>query len=301
MKRQTLLVLFLAVCICLAGGCKKSKAKQRRAAQTQQDVVVHTTTIHEAAATGNISWIKVLLEQGVSPNARNAQGETPLLVAIKAGNSRSVAFLLQNGADRNEEQADGHPLWVEESARMTPEILRFMLPGDAPAEHIYQALNEAISHSPYERVVEELLAVAETQPDFAKQCFWPAALQSTNQMVVDSLLIRNILPVNGCGGADTPPLISAIQAGNEKLTASLMLLGADPARRDSAGYTAAYYAMKAGWSDVANQLMREEERKRAEHYAAVLARKRAAARARSGAGQCRIRKSDGTTVPCPQL
>lgn len=301
MKRQFLFVIFLAVCVCLAGGCKKSRAKQQSPAQSQQEIVVPTATLHEAAASGNVSWMRILLEQGSDPNSRNEQGETPLLVAIKAGNARSVAFLLQNGADRGEVQPDGHPLWVEEAGIMTPEILRFMLPGNAAPADVYQALNEAIVHNPYERVVEELLSVAQAQPDFAKQCFWPAALQSTNQTVVDSLLIRNILPVNGCDGVKEPPLVSAIKAGNEKLTASLILLGADPTRQDEAGYTAAYYAMKAGWSDISKQLIQEEERKRAEEYAAVLARKRAAARARHGSGQCSIRKSDGSTIPCPQL
>ena len=301
MKRQTFLAVFLAVCICLAGGCKKAPSKQHSSAQDQRKMVVPTATMHEAAAAGNVSWMRVLLEQGSDPNAHNAQGETPLLVAIKAANARSVAFLLQNGANRGEVQPDGHPLWVEEAGIMTPEILRFMLPADASAEDIYQALHEAILHNPYEHVVEDLLEAAQTQPDFAQQCFWPAALQSTNQTVVDSLLIRNILPVNGCDGVKEPPLVSAIKAGNEKLTASLILLGADPTRQDETGYTAAYYAMKAGWSDISQQLIQEEERKRAEEYAAVLARKRAAARARHGSGQCSIRKSDGSTVPCPQL
>ena len=141
MKRKFLFVIFLAVCVCLAGGCKKSRAKQQSSAQSQQEIVVPTATLHEAAASGNVSWMRILLEQGSDPNSRNEQGETPLLVAIKAGNARSVAFLLQNGADRGEVQPDGHPLWVEEAGIMTPEILRFMLPGNAAPADVYQALN----------------------------------------------------------------------------------------------------------------------------------------------------------------
>ena len=64
---------------------------------------VHGDTIlHYAASTGNLAILKKSLGQGEqtpSVNNRNIFGETPLLQAARAGQTKSVQFLVNHGAD----------------------------------------------------------------------------------------------------------------------------------------------------------------------------------------------------------
>lgn len=303
MKYSYLFILVFGLCVGLLAGCSKSEtAMQHNASANATPGDSPVLSLHEAAVDGNIPSMTLLIEQGADPYALDANGITPLEAALQVNNERSVTFLLQNGASGKDLSQDGRPLWVAYAGSMTPDIARFMMPGDAPAEEVYQALSGAIAYSPYESTIEYFLAKAQTFPDFASRCFWPAAYVSQNQTVVDSLLIRNILPINGCPNSDEDaPLLVAVKRGKEKLAASLLLLGANPTKRDKAGYTASYYALKNGQKELADKLVAEEEKIRVEEYAAVLARKKAAARKRAGHGDCFIRKADGSTVPCPKL
>ncbi len=299
-------IFYIAMLILLLGfgaGCGKTDTPmQQNPPAVPQEEEHPVFTLHEAAISGNIPSMQLLLTQGADPHALNADGFSPLEVALQVNNDRSIKFLLQNGASGKDIGKDGLPLWVAYAGSIPPDMVRFMMPGDASATEVYQALSGAIAYNPSDLAVEYFLEKAKTFPDFSSRCFWPAALISKNQMVVDSLLIRNILPINGCpdSGEDSPLLV-AVKQGNEKLASSLLLLGANATKRDKAGYTASYYALKAGFKDLADKLVAEEERIRVEEYAAVLARKKAAARKRAGRGDCFIRKEDGTVVPCPKL
>ena len=87
-----------------------------------------------------------MIEQGADPHALDANGITPLEAALQVNNERSVTFLLQNGASGKDLSQDGRPLWVAYAGSMTPDIARFMMPGDATAEEVYRALSGAIAY-----------------------------------------------------------------------------------------------------------------------------------------------------------
>jgi len=57
------------------------------------------TLAHHAAAGGSEKILKALQKAGLGFTAANKAGETPLHVAVKAGKSGAVAWLLKNGAD----------------------------------------------------------------------------------------------------------------------------------------------------------------------------------------------------------
>lgn len=296
-------ILFIVLSVFLLPlGCKPSGTEmQANPTEQNQEKKAPVLALHEAVQTGNIASMKLLLEHGADVHAVNEQGFTPLELALQSNNERAVQFLLQNGAGNRDVNAQGKPLWIVYSATMTPSLMTTMFPSGASAEEVYEALSGAIAYNPNELTVDFLLEHAKSFPDFQTRCFWPAALVSQNQSMVDSLLIRNVLPLNGCPNMDEPPLVAAVRQDKDKLVASLLLLGANVTQRDKAGYTASYYALKKGNKELSDKLVAEEERIRAEEYAAVLARKKAAARKRAGKGECVIRKEDGTTVPCPRL
>ena len=66
------------------------------------------TTLHEAAASGNIAALAALLETESNLESRNELGLTPLHVASQAGQLGAAAFLIDQGADVNARDPDGN-------------------------------------------------------------------------------------------------------------------------------------------------------------------------------------------------
>ena len=65
-----------------------------------------STPLHRAAYVGNCELIQVLLDYGLDVNARNADGETPLVHATY-GQPKPVRLLLDHGADPNAQAYSG--------------------------------------------------------------------------------------------------------------------------------------------------------------------------------------------------
>jgi len=59
------------------------------------------TALHWAAQEGNIPIARVLFEKGADINAKNASGQTALIISAAEGNKDFVKFLLDLGADIN--------------------------------------------------------------------------------------------------------------------------------------------------------------------------------------------------------
>ena len=66
-----------------------------------------------AAAEGNLLRVETFLGQGVTPQAADARGVTPLFLAAKSGHREVVALLLEQGAVVNPARQDGvTPLFI---------------------------------------------------------------------------------------------------------------------------------------------------------------------------------------------
>ena len=59
------------------------------------------TSLHMAAAAGDVALAERLLSSGASPNERNESGDTPLHLAAYAGHVEVAELLLKHGADPN--------------------------------------------------------------------------------------------------------------------------------------------------------------------------------------------------------
>lgn len=69
--------------------------------------------LRKAAAEGNILRVQTFLEQGISTQAADEQGITPIFLAAKNGHRDVVALLLQRGDSVNPTRQDGvTPLFV---------------------------------------------------------------------------------------------------------------------------------------------------------------------------------------------
>ncbi len=81
----------------------------RAGAKTDQPGFDGDTVIHDAARHRNPKWLKLLLENGASPNVRNnASGATPLGRALIANGDKQFEMLLKAGADPNLADATGN-------------------------------------------------------------------------------------------------------------------------------------------------------------------------------------------------
>jgi ankyrin repeat protein len=69
--------------------------------------IVHAGPIHEAARSGNLDQVQLLIVQGVDVNEKAIRDETPLIFASLAGNGEIVNYLLQRGANIYARNASG--------------------------------------------------------------------------------------------------------------------------------------------------------------------------------------------------
>ena len=67
----------------------------------------HLPAMHRAAYWDYGDAIEDLLEEGDDPMAENANGETPLHLALRLGNRRAVEALVESGMDVNVRNAEG--------------------------------------------------------------------------------------------------------------------------------------------------------------------------------------------------
>jgi uncharacterized protein len=81
----------------------------RAGAKTDQPGFDGDTVIHDAARHRNPKWLRLLLENGASPNVRNsASGATPLGRALMADGDKQFEMLLKSGASPNLADATGN-------------------------------------------------------------------------------------------------------------------------------------------------------------------------------------------------
>lgn len=64
-----------------------------------------------AAIKGNFQMVKLLIENGYSPNTCNNEGQTPLHFAIRHNYTRTINILIHNGADETVENKEGKLPW----------------------------------------------------------------------------------------------------------------------------------------------------------------------------------------------
>lgn len=69
--------------------------------------------LREAAAEGNVLRVQTFLEQGVTAQAADERGITPIFMAAKHGHQHVIALLLEHGAALHHTRQDGvTPLFV---------------------------------------------------------------------------------------------------------------------------------------------------------------------------------------------
>ncbi|KAK9761390.1 hypothetical protein K7432_013752 [Basidiobolus ranarum] len=84
-----------------------------------------TQNIWLAASDGNLEEVKGFLEAGISVDAKDQNGYTPLHAAVSYGHTELVQFLLDSGANVNITDSDGDtPLHVCENFEVAEQLVK---------------------------------------------------------------------------------------------------------------------------------------------------------------------------------
>jgi ankyrin repeat protein len=84
-------------------------------------------TLCEAAATGTLYRVKVLIEAGADVEQNDEHGQTPLMLAVAAGHVELVKMLCAAGANVHAMRGDGGDLWTCAFAKPNAEIIRCLI------------------------------------------------------------------------------------------------------------------------------------------------------------------------------
>ena len=82
----------------------------------------------EAAARGDLETLKRLIATGISLEAANAAGETPLHLAVKHNQLAAAVLLIEGGGNINAQAANKDSPWLLAGALGRTEMLRHMIP-----------------------------------------------------------------------------------------------------------------------------------------------------------------------------
>lgn len=209
--------------------------------------------IWQAACIGKIGYVQRYLKEGVSINARDKRGFTPLMHALNTFQFQIVPDLLVAGADANVQDYDGTSALSLACRAGDAASAQLLLKAGARLEQ--GALSETScfalalkSRSP--QMVEALLG-AGTDPQCeirAENGRWPALVYAARVSSADvvELLVRRGIPVDTPCQDKTTPLIHAALSGNLGVIKRLITLGANLNAENVHGANALRYAAHYG-------------------------------------------------------
>ena len=187
------------------------------------------TPLHKAANKGHRIVVKLLINRGADPNARDPYGETPLQTAAFYGHKDAVKLLLNGGADPNGSDENGEtPLHAAERYSRK-EVVQLLLQEGAevnkPNKNGLTPLHYAAIHG-YKEMVQILLE-------------WGAEVNKPNRY------------------GETPLHYAAAgRHGNKDIVQILLKNGAIHNATDKDGHTPLSLAEERGHTDIANIIMR---------------------------------------------
>ncbi len=119
----------------------RSLAATPAAANTEDKL--HSRPLHYAAIYGSVDSVRILLEAGADPNARDQQGATPLIYA--AWNYEKTRLLVEKGAVVNTASKTGvTPLMIASSVHGNVATVRYLIAHHADARATDQLATDAL-------------------------------------------------------------------------------------------------------------------------------------------------------------
>ncbi|XP_048482111.1 rabankyrin-5 [Plutella xylostella] len=213
--------MFLIRCGCDVQSPRRSGTEPARDKQTP---------LHLCCSWGLRDVIQTLLEHGADINARDAEGKTPLHIAIENQHAGIISLVLsQPGLD----------LSIRDNRGVTPFAAALLAKNNKAAEAVLEKNPNAAEQ--VDKKGRNFLHVAIQNNDMESVMFLLSVEVDVNSRVQDASL--------------TPPLHLAAAGGDEALVRSLLLAGARPSQTDSSKRTALHIAAAAGQANIVSALV----------------------------------------------
>lgn len=199
--------------------------------------------LHHATIARDNPRIEYLLKRGARIDARDTDGQTPLMVAAKAGDLSIINGLLEYKADPNAQDNDGWTAAMHAVRLNEPKIFRLLGKHKADFNLIDKDGMTALAMAVLDNKANAAVAMLDNNanPDFtmgaAKYNALMLAVKKGNQQLAQTLLQYKANPNASNAGGVTPLMIAAY--GNlENIVTLLLKAGANRDVKDEEGKTA---------------------------------------------------------------
>ncbi len=203
------------------------------------------TALHEAARSGNVSFIRTLIAAGADINAVDETGKTSLTDAIQANRAEAIRSLLDRGASPVMQDMYGRNAFheaVECASADTVKLIR-SAGGNPMARDTWgkTPLSLALRKSP-ETVMAVLGTNANVVDSDGNTPLHAAVAERAGPEVLKALLQAKF-PVNNRNRTGSTALLVAVRNGDEAATRALLSAGGDPFAADNSGASALSIAL----------------------------------------------------------
>jgi hypothetical protein len=196
--------------------------------QDELKVALHNFRLLKFVASGTADDVKVMLDRGADPNARNGRGQTALSVAVARYDNEIIKLLLAKGANVNVADTEGN----------TPLML-------AAAGNNQEGARLLLDYKPEVNVANK-----------EKKTALLLASEGGHTRVAELLLNKGAdVRARDAEGNTALLLASREDSAQQELVELLLAKGADPNDRDSEGNTALMLAARAGAFQVIEPLL----------------------------------------------
>jgi len=218
-------------CFLIQSGCDLNSARRPgpggRGGDEAHD---QASPLHLCCQWGLKTVVQTLVEHGAAINSRDAEGKTPIHVAIQNQHPAIISLLLCH---------PGIDLAIRDKSGLTPFATALTYRNNKAAEAILDKLPTAAEQ--YDNKGRNFLHMAIQNRDMESVLFLLSIHVDVNSRVQDA--------------TQTPPLHLAAASGSEMLVRSLLLAGARADDRDAHRQTALHVASAAGHANVVSALI----------------------------------------------
>ena len=198
--------------------------------------------------------VQLLLTRGADANARNGSGQTPLIMAAAGGQLEIVSLLLARGAELDAADEIGNSALMWAAFWGHQEVAAALLEAGASPERRNQEDNTALllaALSGASQRTRQLVAARRHAPSGR---ILPLVFHDREQTELLGLLLQYQADANARNRLGQSALMLLAGQGKRLPVQTLLKAGADPALQDSQGLTAADYARRAGFTQLAKTL-----------------------------------------------
>jgi quinoprotein dehydrogenase-associated probable ABC transporter substrate-binding protein len=199
--------------------------------------------LHNAILANDPTRVRYLIARGADVNGRDAQNQTPLMMAVMHGHEPVVALLLNCKADPNLADKDGWTALMRAVQRNDPTMVRLLAAHGADLEVVNRtgmtALAMAALHGKSLAAAALLESGAKVDGAIGTARYTPLMISMfSGAQPVAQALLRYGAQVNASNSGGLTALMIAAASNRSEMVALLLGAGADAALKDDAGRTA---------------------------------------------------------------